>query len=151
MTDHLLNDQEFASFRALLGQIIPASEEHGVPGAGDRKISVDVLKSNAASLDVIKLVLAGLDDLSQAQGGSFGEISLEAATTIAESYQKNQPEMAGLLSFMAVQCYYRDDRVMRALDMEVRPPFPLGFEVEQGDWSLLDPVKERDPFWRETD
>lgn len=42
------------------------------------------------------------------------------------------------LTRVVVQCYYRDDCVMRSLGMEVRPPFPKGFEVEQGDWSLLD-------------
>jgi hypothetical protein len=47
-----------------------------------------------------------------------------------------------------VQCYYRDDRVMRSLGMEVRPPFPQGFEVERGDWSLLDPVRSRPPLYR---
>jgi hypothetical protein len=37
---------------------------------------------------------------------------------------------------------------MQSLGMEVRPPFPKGFEVEQGDWSLLDPVRVRQPFYR---
>jgi hypothetical protein len=32
--------------------------------------------------------------------------------------------------------------------MEARPPFPQGFSVEQGDWSLLDPVRARAPMWR---
>ena len=45
-------------------------------------------------------------------------------------------------------CYYRDDRVMLSLGLEPRPPFPKGHVVEQGDWSLLDPVKKRPPFWR---
>ncbi|MGH7054344.1 MAG: hypothetical protein ACREFK_16060 [Stellaceae bacterium] len=30
---------------------------------------------------------------------------------------------------------------MRSLGMEPRPPYPKGFEVESGDWSLLDPVR----------
>ena len=44
---------------------------------------------------------------------------------------------------------YRDDRVLRSLGMEPRPPFPKGFEVEQGDWSLLEPVKRRGKLYRE--
>jgi hypothetical protein len=27
--------------------------------------------------------------------------------------------------------------------------FPQGHVVEQGDWSLLDPVKRLKPFWRD--
>ena len=53
-----------------------------------------------------------------------------------------------LVSIIA-QCYYRDDRVMRSLEMEPRSPFPQGFEVEQGDWSLLDPVKRRGRIYRQ--
>lgn len=39
--------------------------------------------------------------------------------------------------------------VLRSLDMEPRPPFPKGFAVEQGDWSLLEPVKRRGRLYRE--
>jgi hypothetical protein len=47
-----------------------------------------------------------------------------------------------------LQCYYRDDRVLRSLGLELRPPFPKGYGLEQGDWSLLDPVKARPLMWR---
>ena len=43
----------------------------------------------------------------------------------------------------------RDDRVMVSLGLEPRPPFPEGHVLEQGDWSLLDPVRSRRPFWRQ--
>ena len=29
------------------------------------------------------------------------------------------------------------------------PPFSKGFEVEQGDWSLLDPVRARPKLYRD--
>jgi hypothetical protein len=37
---------------------------------------------------------------------------------------------------------------MRSLGQEPRPPFPKGHAVEQGDWSLLDPVRKRPPMYR---
>ena len=40
---------------------------------------------------------------------------------------------------------------MRSLGMEPRPAFPKGFEVERGDWSLLDPVRARPKLYRDTD
>jgi len=52
---------------------------------------------------------------------------------------------------VTAQCYYRDDRVMLSIGMEPRPPHPLGYVVEQGDWSLLDPVRGRDDLYRKTD
>ena len=54
----------------------------------------------------------------------------------------------GVLTRIVLLCYYRDDRVMVSLGLEPRPPFPKGHEIEQGDWSLLDPVRARKPFWR---
>ncbi len=50
-----------------------------------------------------------------------------------------------------LQCYYRDDRVIRSLGLEPGPPFPKGYTVEQGDWSLLEAVRNRPPMWRDVD
>jgi hypothetical protein len=48
-----------------------------------------------------------------------------------------------------LQCYYRDDRVVRSLGIEPLAPFPKGRLLEQGDWSLLDAVRERPQMWRD--
>ena len=53
------------------------------------------------------------------------------------------------LGRVVLAAYYRDDRVLRALGHEARPPFPKGYVVEQGDWSLVDAVRSRAPFWRD--
>jgi hypothetical protein len=52
------------------------------------------------------------------------------------------------LSRVVLQCYYRDDRVVRSLGLRPRPPYPKGHVLEDGDWSLLDPVRARAPLWR---
>ena len=54
-----------------------------------------------------------------------------------------QADMLATLVRVVLQCYYRDDRVLRSLGLELRAPFPQGYTLEQGDWSLLDPVKVR--------
>jgi hypothetical protein len=41
-----------------------------------------------------------------------------------------------------------DDRVVRSLGLEPRPPHPKGHVLEDGDWSLLDPVRARALTWR---
>jgi hypothetical protein len=50
------------------------------------------------------------------------------------------------LTRVVLQCYYRDDRVVRSLGLERRPPYPKGHVLEDGDWSLLDLVRARLPF-----
>ena len=42
----------------------------------------------------------------------------------------------------------RSARVLESLGTPPRPPFPEGYEVDQGDWSLLDPVRNRGPIYR---
>ena len=63
-------------------------------------------------------------------------------------FRHESGKMVATLTRIVLQCYYRDDRVMRSLGQEPRPPFPIGHVVEQGDWSLLEPVKKRAPFYR---
>jgi hypothetical protein len=57
----------------------------------------------------------------------------------------------GTLGRVILQCYYRDDRVIAALGLEPRPPFPKGHSLQQGDWSLLDAVRGRPRMWRDVD
>jgi len=49
---------------------------------------------------------------------------------------------------MVFRFYYQDSRVHEAYGRRRGPPFPQGYEIIEGDWSLLDPVIERMPFYR---
>jgi hypothetical protein len=76
--------------------------------------------------------------------------SLDSARreAVAQDLRATGGEAVATLTRVVLQCYYRDDRVVRSLGLEPRPPYPRGHELEQGDWSLLDPVRARPPFWR---
>jgi hypothetical protein len=67
---------------------------------------------------------------------------------IAATFREAGGAPLAALVRVVLLCYYRDDRVMRSLGQEPRPPFPNGHVVEQGDWSLLDPVRARPPMYR---
>ncbi len=69
-------------------------------------------------------------------------------TTVANEFRATGGGAAATLVRVVLQCYYRDDRVLRSLGLELRAPFPQGYALEQGDWSLLDPVKARSPSLR---
>ena len=64
---------------------------------------------------------------------------------VAKEFRATGGGAAATLVRVVLQCYYRDDRVLRSLGLELRAPFPKGYTLEQGDWSLLDPVKARPP------
>ena len=44
--------------------------------------------------------------------------------------------------------YYSDPRILRAFHWRAEPPQPGGHELPECDWSILDQVKARKPFWR---
>jgi hypothetical protein len=52
------------------------------------------------------------------------------------------------LTNAVMKCYYQNDRVLKAIGMEARPPFPQGYPLEEGDMALLIPVYERGRIYR---
>ena len=81
---------------------------------------------------------------------ALAELAAGKRDEVANEFRATGGGAAATLVRVVLQCYYRDDRVLRSLGLELRPPFPGGYTLEQGDWSLLDPVKARPSMWRRT-
>jgi len=141
-----LSGDDAHSLRRVAALMIPASAEHGVPGADDDTIFADILRSIGRDEQAVRAALSRLNELA---GGGFADRPEPQQTDAARRLRDEHPAMAAVLAAVVVRCYYRDERVMRSLGMEPRPPYPQGFEVEQGDWSLLDPVRARGRIWRD--
>ncbi len=146
MNGQTLTKTEVADLRCLAGMIVPASPAHGVPGADDDTIFADIVKSIGRDRDKVCAALAKLRMLA---GGPFGTLDAARRNEVAARLRAEGGAPIGVLTRIVLLCYYRDDRVMVSLGLEARPPFPKGHVVEQGDWSLLDPVRSRRPFWRQ--
>lgn len=134
MTEHGFSTEEQAAIRAIVAQIIPASTEYGQPGADDPQIYEDILESGASLHDILALALASLS----------GAVDASRAADFRQEF----PEAAALLQNLTTECYYRDARVMRALKIDVRPPFPIGYVQVSNDLSLLEPVRARGEIYR---
>ncbi|MFO1158601.1 MAG: hypothetical protein U1E60_07165 [Reyranellaceae bacterium] len=145
MTDNALTSGQALDLRSLAAAIIPASAEYGVPGADDGTIFADILASLGRDLADVR---AALDRLAALSGGSFADLDAARRAEVAAAFRAEGGGALGALVRVVLLCYYRDDRVMRSLGQEPRPPFPEGHVVEQGDWSLLDPVRARPPIYR---
>jgi hypothetical protein len=83
--------------------------------------------------------------------GRFAALDQDAREAVMARFQNAGGPAVVALSRAVLQCYYRDDRVLIALGLEPRPPFPKGHVLEQGDWSLLDAVRGRGRMWRDVD
>ena len=126
--------------RTVAAMIVPASDEYKVPGADDPMIQADMLATLGRDT---MLVRAALDHLARLAGKPLGELDAARREAVAQEFRATGGAAAATLVRVVLHCYYRDDRVLRSLGLELRAPFPKGYTLEQGDWSLLDPVRER--------
>jgi len=132
--------------RAIAGCIVPASAEFAVPGADDPAIQADMLATLGRDAPAVR---AALERLAALAGGSFAALAPAQRQHVAAALRAEGGVAVATLARVVLQVYYRDDRVVRSLGLEPRPPFPLGHVLPDGDWSLLDPVRSRQPFWRQ--
>ena len=123
--------------------IVPASDAYNVPGADDPAIQADMLATLGRDA---ALVRQALDHLARLAGQPLAELDTAKREAVANEFRATRGAAAATLVRVVLQCYYRDDRVLRSLGLELRAPFPKGYALEQGDWSLLDPVKARSAF-----
>jgi hypothetical protein len=126
--------------RTIAAMIIPASDEYKVPGADDPAIQADMLETLGRDTG---LVAKALDYLAQLAGQPLAALDAARRDAVAREFRTTGGAAAATLVRVVLQCYYRDDRVLRSLGIELRAPFPKGHVLPDGDWSLLDPVKAR--------
>jgi hypothetical protein len=144
-----LSETELRALSILADMIIPASDEFGAPGAGDAAIVDAMVLDSGRRRPRLVATLSVLQDMAQeGHGCGFDELSAEQRDDVVDRFRTTRQREADMIAALTVQCYYRDDRVMQSLGIEPRPPHPLGYEVAQGDWSLLDPVRKKAAFFR---
>ncbi len=107
--------------------MIPAVDE--LPGAGDSEILARVLEALVRHQALVVETLDSLDSL--------------------ENIQSAAPAFVQVFQNAVVASYYRDDRVLENLGLPARAPYPEGHSVDATDWLLLDPVRQRQPFYRQ--
>ena len=138
-----LGVEERAMFRRLIGIMIPADPEMALPSADDALILEDCIETLGRDAAAIRILLGELMRI-----GFLGLPAEQAEHKVMALLGDGRTEVQAL-SRVVVAAYYRDDRVMLAYGREPRAPFPKGHSLPQGDWSLLDVVKQKEPFWRD--
>jgi hypothetical protein len=124
----------------IAGMMIPASDEYRVPGADDAVIQGDILATVGRDT---KMVSVALDHIARLAGKPLAGLDDAKRDAVVTEFRASGGAPAAVLARVILQCYYRDDRVLRSLGIESRAPFPKGHVLPEGDWSLLDPVRAR--------
>jgi hypothetical protein len=143
--DATLTPAQKGDLRAIAGVMIPASAEFDVPGANDPLIQADIVATLGRDRGLVR---AALDELARLAGMPLADLDPARRDAVAMELRAKGGAAVATLTRVVLQCYYRDDRVVRSLGLEPRPPYPKGHVLEDGDWSLLDPVRARPPLWR---
>jgi hypothetical protein len=129
--DSLLTPAQNDDLRAIAGVIIPASAEFNVPGADDPTIQADMLATLGRDAGLVREALA---ELARLAGAPLANLDLGCREAVALELRAKGGDVVATLTRVVLQCYYRDDRVVRSLGLEPRPPYPKGHELEDGDW-----------------
>lgn len=135
-----LTASQRADLSTVAAMIVPESSEYKVPGADDPMIQADMLATLGRDT---ALVVQALDHLAKLAGKPLAELDEAKRDAVAQEFRATGGAAAATLVRVVLQCYYRDDRVLRSLGIELRAPFPKGHVLADGDWSLLDPVRAR--------
>ena len=144
--DIRLSDAEMDYLRIVAGTTVPGDTALRMPGADDPAILDDIVRSVGRDLPLVREALAAIAAKS---GGAFADMDRNAREALVNEWYASGGAPAVALGRVIVGAYYRDDRVLLALGHEARAPFPKGYVLVQGDWSLLDVVRKRPPFWRD--
>ena len=143
-----LSDDDARDLRLIARLMVPPDGRSGLPGADDDVIFADIMASLGLDQDAVRVTLA--DIRRHGMSAPLADLDTPEAGALVDAWRKENHAAAMLLTRAIVQCYYRDDRVLRSLGVEPRPPFPLGHTLEEIDtWTLLDDVRARGRIWRD--
>jgi hypothetical protein len=142
----VITDDELRDLRVIAGTMIPADAEKGMPGADDPAILADIATSAGRDLSLVREAIAAI--VAEA-GGAFAALDRDRREALIDDHYRGRSAPILALGRVILGAYYRDDRVLSALGLEARAPFPKGYALEQGDWSLLEAVRNRPQLWRD--
>jgi hypothetical protein len=145
-----LTSGQRATLDIVLNMIVPPSADGRMPGAAEVGVPAYLFAEAPDALPVLCQELEELDRRSRerlAQG--FAELEEHERKSLIEEMRAREPSFMSRLSMETLACYYQHDRVLEGLGMEARPPYPKGYQVVQGDLSLLEPVRARGKIYRD--
>ncbi len=131
----------------LLDALLPASADGRLP-AGSAVGFLEMLEQQGewgwlcAELQPVRQSCA--DAMMEGRGA----LSALDPQALLERLKSQHFTFLNALSKKLMHCYYQDGRVMQAIGLEARAPFPMGYHVEEGDWSLLEAVYDRGELYR---
>ncbi len=147
-TTQPISAAQVRTLASVLDEIVPPSDDARFPGAGALGLAAYVEQTMAHTPDLHQMTmqgLAALDRLVQAKGAeSFTALCRADRLAMLHALTTTEPAFLPTLTFHTYVGYYQHERVLEALHLDPRPPYPKGFEMPPSDLTtLLAPVRRR--------
>jgi hypothetical protein len=150
MSEPELSADATRGLAALLDELVPPSDDGQLPGAGELGLGPTIYETAPDLRLVIEHGLAALDERGRGGGAEdFAGLPKDERSAVLAEVAGEQTALVPGLVFQTYIHYYQHPRVLAGLQLEPRPPFPKGYEMEPSDLSLLDPVRERPKLYRD--
>lgn len=144
--ENLFSSEEREILGRVAAMIIGPDEAHDLPGADDDAILALILEK---AWEAEQKIRSGVALLKQAAGDQApSDMTPDDLQILFGKHRKDLRFFLNLMMMFTAQAYYQDVRVLRSLGQPDRPPFPLGHQVPQGDFSLVEPVRNRGEIYR---
>ena len=145
-----LTSAQRATLDIVLDMIVPPSADGRMPGAAEVGVPAYLYAEAPDALPVLCQELDELDRRSRERfARGFAALEQHERKSLIDAMRAREPSFMSRLAMEALACYYQHDRVLEGLGMEARPPYPKGYQVVQGDLSLLEPVRARGKIYRD--
>lgn len=143
-------DDEMRALTGVLNAILPASADGQLPAAGDLGIATSLREKLADAWPMIARSLDACETAARARGAEhLSALAQEDAAAVLEQVAAEAPAFLDSMIFHAYAAYYVHPRVVEALGLETRPPYPGGYQLEPGDLGLLERVQNGPRRYRE--
>ena len=148
-----LDEDQQRTLASVLDRIVPPSSDGRLPGAGGLGLATDVeraVDATPALRPVIALGLTTLGELARRRHPQgFSVLAEGERTALLDELAATDAAFLPTLAFLTYTAYYQHADVLRALGLEPRPPHPKGYEMEENDPALLEPVRRRARLYRD--
>jgi hypothetical protein len=152
MSEFRFSAEESAVLTAVLDEIIPPSADGRLPGAGSLGIEGQVEDALRSTPELKVMIASSLSALARMgrhiDSRGLRALSAEQKARVLGELANSEHAVPPVLMLQVFACYYQHPRVLQILGVEARPPHPRGYEMEENDYSLLEPVRRRAPMYR---
>ena len=138
MSDTPFDALQTRALAGVLDTLVPPSADGHLPGAGELGLAPGVAGKLGGAHTAIAKGLGALDAAAREIGAAdFASLGAAARETLLRDYDRGDPGFVPGLVFHTYSAYYENERVMAAIGLEPRPPYPLGYSLEQPDLDAL--------------